>query len=190
MGRDKPGLPFGNETMLARVVRIVASVVPPSQVVVVTAPQQHVPRLPFGVTRVCDRVTGRGPLEGLATGMLALPPEVEAVFVASCDQPLLRSELIVHLFKLLGEHEAVVPREGDRYHPLTAVYRRTVVSQVQRRIDAGRFKLQDLVENLDAYKLAIDELAAIDPNAESLSNVNSPEEYAAALRAAGLLPHP
>ncbi|HUR55514.1 MAG TPA: NTP transferase domain-containing protein, partial [Gemmataceae bacterium] len=47
MGRAKAWLPFGGETMLQRVVRVVGEVVSP--VVVVAAAGQDVPPLPVGV---------------------------------------------------------------------------------------------------------------------------------------------
>ena len=70
MGRPKAWLPFGVETMLQRVVRILREVVEP--VVVVAAPNQDVPALPAGVEIVHDEVEGKGPLAGLAAGLAAL----------------------------------------------------------------------------------------------------------------------
>jgi molybdenum cofactor guanylyltransferase len=46
MGRPKLLLPFGNESMLARTVRLVGEVVSP--VVVVAAASQQLPKLPDG----------------------------------------------------------------------------------------------------------------------------------------------
>ena len=56
-------LPFGDEFMLQRVVRIVSGVVAP--VVVVAAPDQDVPPLPEDVIIARDAERGRGPLQGL-----------------------------------------------------------------------------------------------------------------------------
>ena len=71
MGRPKAWLPFGNEFMLARVVRVLREAVDP--VVVVAAPDQDVPPLPPAVRIIRDEIEGKGPLGGLAAGLAALP---------------------------------------------------------------------------------------------------------------------
>src|SRR5579871_4934557 len=70
MGRPKAWLPFGDELMLPRVVRVLRAVVDP--VVVVAAPGQDVPPLPPDVEIVRDEIEGKGPLGGLAAGLAAL----------------------------------------------------------------------------------------------------------------------
>ena len=86
MGRSKALLPFGPETMLQRVVRLLGSVVQP--IVAVAAVDQALPTLPASVIVTRDERGGRGPLEGLRAGLKALPPEVEGAYVTSCDVPL------------------------------------------------------------------------------------------------------
>ena len=71
MGTSKALLPFGPETMLQRVVRILSSVVSP--IVVVAAPAQELPDLPAHVIVTRDEREGRGPLEGLRAGLKATP---------------------------------------------------------------------------------------------------------------------
>src|SRR5438128_4376608 len=78
MGRPKAWLPFGGETMLPRVVRLLSQVVAP--VVVVAAPGQDLPALPAGVAVVRDEERGRGPLQGLAAGLKALQGQAEAAY--------------------------------------------------------------------------------------------------------------
>src|SRR6516162_8765549 len=75
MGRPKAWLPFGDELLLPRVVRLLRQAVDP--VVVVAAPDQDVPPLPDGVAVVRDEAKGRGPLQGLAAGLAALRGQAE-----------------------------------------------------------------------------------------------------------------
>src|SRR3954471_21362428 len=72
MGQDKAALPFGPETMLQRVARLISEVVDPKNLVVVAEADQSLPVLPVGVTVAHDSRQFRGPLEGLATGLRAL----------------------------------------------------------------------------------------------------------------------
>src|SRR3954464_10860020 len=83
MGKPKAWLPFGDELMLPRVVRILREVV--EEVVVVAAPGQEVPPLPGEVQIVRDEVEGRGPLGGLAAGLAALEGKADAAYLSSCD---------------------------------------------------------------------------------------------------------
>ena len=87
MGTSKALLPFGPETMLQRVVRLLGRVVTP--IVVVAAADQELPELPADVIVTRDEREGRGPLEGLRAGLKALTDAVDAAYVTSCDVPLL-----------------------------------------------------------------------------------------------------
>ena len=87
MGMPKAKLPFGPELMLPRVVRLLQDVVGP--IVVVAAPGQELPELPAEVITTRDEREGRGPLQGLHAGLIAIQNRVDAVFATSCDVPLL-----------------------------------------------------------------------------------------------------
>src|SRR5262249_16602772 len=121
MGRPKAWLPFGDELMLPRVVRLLAEVVSP--IVVVAAPGQDIPSLPAEIAIVRDAKGGRGPLQGLAAGLEALCGRADAAYVSSCDVPFLRPDFIRRLIELLGEWLICVPEVGGYRHPLAAVYR-------------------------------------------------------------------
>ena len=95
MGRPKAWLPFGDEALLTRVVRLLSEAMEP--VVVVAAAGQELPPLPPAVAVVRDEEPGRGPLQGLATGLKALPGQVEAAYLSSCDVPLLRPAFVRRL---------------------------------------------------------------------------------------------
>ena len=87
MGRPKAWLPFGEERMLERVVRLAGTVARP--IIVVAAADQMLPELRVDVTIVRDPVPGRGPLQGLAAGLGALPDSVELVYATATDVPFL-----------------------------------------------------------------------------------------------------
>src|SRR5260370_33224394 len=85
MGRPKAWLPFGGETMLQRVARLLGEVGRP--IVVVAAPGQDVPPLPADVIVVRDEERGRGPFQGLAPGLSAPRGRAGAASFASCAVP-------------------------------------------------------------------------------------------------------
>jgi molybdopterin-guanine dinucleotide biosynthesis protein A len=183
MGRPKAWLPFAGETMLGRVVRLLGTVAAP--IVVVAAPEQDVPPVPAGVEVVRDPRRGRGPLQGLAAGLEALAGRAEAAYVSSCDVPLLRPGFVERLVELLGDHSIAVPDVGGYRHPLAAVYRVEVLAVVQRLLAEDRLRPAFLFDEVPTRFVSEQELADVDPGLQTLRNLNTPEEYEAALREAG-----
>lgn len=186
MGSPKAWLDFGGEPLLARVVRRVAEAAAP--IVVVAAPGQEVPALPAEIAIVRDAVEGRGPLQGIAAGLLALEGRAEAAFVSSTDAPFLHPGLIRRLATLRGDdHDIAVPRHDGHFHPLSAVYGLGALAEITALLAADRLRPFFLFERMrtrvvDAALLLADpDFAAADPALRSLRNMNTPEEYAAAL---------
>lgn len=178
MGVDKAVLMFAGQPMLARVVdRLEAAVRP---VLVVAAVGQPLPQLPLDVTVVRDQHPDRGPLEGLAVGLGALPPEVEMAFVASCDVPLLAPAFVRRMIELLDDADAAVPEIDNRLHGLAAVYRRSVLAQVRQMLAEDCLRLQSLFDRVKTRRVDPDELRDVDPRLQSLWNINTPEDLRAA----------
>ncbi|HEV3144268.1 MAG TPA: molybdenum cofactor guanylyltransferase [Gemmataceae bacterium] len=182
MGRPKAWLPFGPELMLQRVVRILGEVVSP--IVVVAAPDQDVPPLPPEVQIVRDEREGFGPLQGLAAGLQALQGPAEAAYLSSCDVPFLQPAFVCRMIELRGEHAICVPYVGGYHHPLAAVYRVDVLDTVNRLLAEKRLRPVFLFESLLTRVVEAGELADVDPTFQSLRNLNTPEDYEAALREA------
>lgn len=179
MGSDKANLPFGPETMLERVVRLVGQVA--QDLVVVAAADQPLPALSDTVLIVQDEHPDRGPLEGLAAGFHALAGRADAIYATSCDVPLLIPSFIERLFELLVVADAAVPKTDDGVHPLAAVYRYEVVKAIEQMLAANRLRLTDILGEIRTRYVAPAEFADVDPHGLSLLNVNDRKEYATAL---------
>ncbi len=186
MGRPKHLLPFGPETLLARVVRRMREVVSP--VVVVAAVGQELPPLPEEVLIARDDVEGKGPLAGLAAGLSVISSHCEAAFVSSCDAPFLEPAFIRRMLTELGEHDLAIPREESYYHPLAAVYRSSLESAIRTLIAENRLRPFFLIEACRAKIVDVEDLRDADPQLASLRNTNHPEEYDRALKDAGFDP--
>ncbi len=179
MGQPKAWLPFAGEIMLARVVRLLGEVAAP--IVVVAAPEQPVPPLPADIRIVRDEEKGRGPLQGLAAGLAALAGHAEAAYLSSCDVPFLRPAFVRRLIELLGRHAICVPQVGAYHHPLAAVYRLEVLEAVDQLLAANRLRPFFLFEAVSTRIVQPTELADVDPTFQTLRNLNTPEDYQAAL---------
>ncbi|HEV3300568.1 MAG TPA: molybdenum cofactor guanylyltransferase [Planctomycetaceae bacterium] len=186
MGRPKLSLPFGDETMLSRVVRIIGEVVSP--VVVVASVGQDLPPLPPEIIVARDTLEEQGPLAGLAAGFAALGGRANAAYVSSCDVPLLKVEFVRAMIDALGTHEMAIPCEEAYYHPLAGVYRTTLELRALKLLAAGNRRPQDLVRASDARLVDVADLRGVDAELDSLRNANTPADYEQALRAARIGP--
>jgi molybdopterin-guanine dinucleotide biosynthesis protein A len=180
MGRPKAWLPFGDEWMLQRVVRLLADMVSP--ILVVAAPGQDVPFLSPEIEIVRDASSGRGPLQGIAAGLDALRGRADAAYISSCDVPFLQPAFVRRLIELLGDFVICVPEVGGYRHPLAAVYRIEVADVAKRLLTENRLRMSLLFEESATRFVQAEELADVDPSFQSLRNLNAPCDYEAAVR--------
>jgi molybdenum cofactor guanylyltransferase len=184
MGRPKAWLPFGPELMLQRVARLLSQVVGP--IVVVAAPGQDVPELPGPVVVVRDSVSDRGPLQGLAAGLAALPEEVELAYATATDVPFLQPAWVTRLAGLIGDRDLAIPEVGGYLHPLAAIYRRsTVLPAVETLLSEGRLRPVFLLDAVRGLRVQPEMMTEVDPELSTLRNLNTPEDYRQALEEAG-----
>jgi molybdopterin-guanine dinucleotide biosynthesis protein A len=183
MGASKALLPFGPETMLQRVVRILGGILSP--IVVVAAPDQQLPELPPDTLVTHDEREGRGPLEGLRAGLKALPAGVDAAYVTSCDVPLLVPGFVRQMIDLARGHDVAVMEIDGFPHPLSAVYRRATLPYIEDLLAHDRLRPVFLFEAVRTRRVTPDEMTA-DPDLRTLRNLNTREDYARALTDAGL----
>jgi len=183
MGVPKATLPFGPETMLQRVVRLLGTVVSP--IVVVAAREQSLPELPDDVKITWDEREQRGPLEGLRAGLKALPNSVEVAYITSCDVPLLEPAFVTRMVELLGDHDIAVMEIDGFPHPLSAVYRRDTLPHVQDLLENDKLRPVFLFDAVRTRRVRPEEMLSVDPQLRTLRNLNTREDYLAALSEAG-----
>jgi len=175
MGRPKALLPFGNEPLVDHLVRRLEHKF--KQVVVVAAPDQELPPLAANVVR--DEVAYQGPVGGICYGLKATSGM--AAFVTSCDAPFLNLPLISFLTSQISNHDVVVPYWQDRFQPLHAVYRRSVVPLLEEQLERGELRPIFLYDKVRTRKVGEEEIRRFDPEGLSFLNMNAPDDYAQAL---------
>ena len=183
MGTSKALLPFGPETMLQRVVRLLGEVVAPT--VVVAASDQQLPTLPPDVIVTRDEREGRGPLEGLRAGLKALPERVDAAYVTSCDVPLLVPGFVRQMLDLARGYDVAVMEIDGFTHPLSAIYRRSTLPYVEDLLAHNRLRPVFLFEVVRTRRVRPEEMTA-DPDLRTLRDLNTREDYEQALADADL----
>ncbi len=181
MGCSKAWLPFGSERMLQRVVRLVGEVAWP--IVVVAAPGRALPELAADIAIARDPIAGRGPLQGVATGLATFPDSVELVYATATDVPFLEPRWITRLAELIGDHDLAIPFIGERYHPLAALYRKDAfLPVIERLLKADRLRLTSVVDEVKTRYVSEEELRAVDPILGTIRNLNDRDDYQNALR--------
>jgi len=174
MGTPKALLDWHGAPLVRRVTGLLARVASP--VVVVHAAGQELPSLP-GVELVVDEHPGRGPLEGIAAGMRALRGRCDAAFVSSVDVPLLHPRFVRSVAGALNGHDVALPVADGHNHPLSAAYRISLLEVVERLLAEDRLRPAFLFDESSVRRLENGEID--EPG--SLRNLNTPEDYAAAL---------
>lgn len=182
MGTPKAGLEWHGSTLLRRVVGLVARGVD-GPVVVVRAAGQELPPLPSSV-EVCDDATeASGPLQGIASGLLALRERAEHAFVCSTDLPLLHPSFVRAVCRAGQDVDIALPVLDGHRQPLAACYRTSLGERARALLADGRtrpaFLLEDArVRLLDAAALLSDAaLARADADLRSVTGANTPEQY-------------
>lgn len=187
MGAPKAMLDWHGSALLRRVSGIVARAVD-GPVIVVKAPGQELPALPTTVEVVHDAREGRGPLQGLAAGLLAIGDRAQVAYASSTDVPLLHPAFVKRVVSACGDGmDAALPEiEGHRQF-LSGAYRVGLLSIVEELIATDHLRLGRLAErcrvrSLDAAALLADpDVARGDPELASARNVNEPADYERAL---------
>jgi molybdenum cofactor guanylyltransferase len=188
MGTPKASLEWHGSTLLARTVGIVARATG-GPVVVVRAHGQELPALPKGIVVADDPEEGKGPVQGIATGLAVLRGRADVAFVSSTDLPFLHPAFIRRLLRVLADSDTTdvaLPVARGYKQPLAAAYRVSLADVAERLVKDGRLRPAFLfdectVQQLDDEALKMDPmLAALDPDLESVVNVNTPADYQAA----------
>jgi molybdenum cofactor guanylyltransferase len=186
MGTPKAALEWHGSTLLRRTAGILARVAD-GPVVVVRAPGQSLPRLPAAIEVVDDPREGLGPVQGLAAGLAAVASQAELAFVCSTDLPFLHPAFARRVLRAVSDGADVgLPVARGYPQPLAAAYRTALAPVAERLVREQRLRPAFLFEEatvarLDEAALRADPiLAALDPDLDSVLNVNEPADYEAA----------
>jgi molybdenum cofactor guanylyltransferase len=176
MGRPKSLLLFDGEPLILHIVRALKRMF--AETVIVAAPEQELPDVPAILVR--DDVAYQGPVGGIYYGLKAASGNF--CFVTSCDVPFLNLALISHLTSHILNHDVVVPHWEDRFQPLHAAYRTSVLPLLKEQLDRGELRPVYLFDKVRTCRIGEDEIRRFDPEGLSFLNMNTPDDYERALR--------
>jgi molybdopterin-guanine dinucleotide biosynthesis protein A len=174
MGRDKALLPFAGQPLIAH---IIAQVRILGDSILIGANDSG--RFAFlGCPVIADQRPDEGPLMGLMSCLAASRHELNVVL--SCDVPTIDVHLLRRMIVAAEGADAVVAVDAaGRPEPLFAVYRRSCAPVAEAILAAGGRRLTDLLERITVRRVPL-------PEGDWYRNLNTPDDYRAALAAAGL----
>jgi len=172
-GREKYFFTYHGRTFIERLVDSLQQVV--DEIILVARDPEQCRRFNRieGIRCITDIRGGIGPIGGLHAGSLAARGDL--IFVSACDMPCIDPRVIAYLFDHIDDYDAVIPRwNPDMLEPLHAVYRRTAL--VKYLESHNSLSLREMVLNLSARYIRVDELQLIDPELRTFTNINKLED--------------
>jgi len=123
----------------------------------------------LGAEIVPDRVTGHGPLGGIASALQASANDLN--FVIACDIPQVDMPFVRMMLRQARDYDAVVPKTGQsQYEPLFAVYKKDVLAAVEAALLSGNNRI---IDALSRCRVKYIDLAG----AQRLRNINTMNDY-------------
>ena len=123
---------------------------------------------------VKDEFLKAGPLGGIHAGMKSAVNE--AIFVFAGDMPFLDKELIAEQIDAfnLGNYDILVPRIGRNIEPLHAIYRKSLLNELERFITDG--KNRSVRDFINSTKLGYFDLQESEESKRAFTNINLPDD--------------
>ncbi len=170
MGTNKAFVVIDGERLIDRILKIFRDLF--KDVIVVTnSPLDY---LDLDVTLVTDIYSGKKALGGIYTGLFyATCPHA---FVAACDMPYLNPRFIAWMMEQAPAYDLVVPESPDGFEPLHAIYAKSCLPHMQRRIIQDKLKVTGFYKGLKCLTISDAILKTFDPDMRMFVNVNTRED--------------
>jgi molybdopterin-guanine dinucleotide biosynthesis protein A len=175
MGENKALLTIQGERILDRLYTLFQGLF--DDIILVT--NQPLDYLGWNLKIVTDLYPVRSSLVGIHAGLFyASHPHA---FVAACDLPFLKKELVeILLGELEPRWDIILPVTSDGHQPLCAVYSKRCIKQIEAQINQKDFKIADLFQEVRVKRVPESSLKPADPELVSFFNINTQKDLAAA----------
>ena len=174
-GEPKALLSFGGRPLIQLIVETLESVLPGGCVVVTNTPELYAF---LGRPMVGDVFPEGGSLGGIYSGLLAAA--TPSALCVACDMPFVSPGFLGYLADRAGEADVVIPEVAGELQPLHAVYGRTCVPAMERRLRANRLKVTGFFDEVRVLVVPAETVARFRDPALLFMNLNTPEDLARA----------
>jgi molybdopterin-guanine dinucleotide biosynthesis protein A len=184
LGRAKALEPFQGEPMIRRVISRLSQVT--GDLVFVVNDQEQASALPITPDNVSlpyktavDLYPDGGSLGGIFTGLSAA--DSQWAFVVACDMPFLNVDLMNQMLSLRDNNDAVVPRTDGYPEPTHALYNKTCLPRMEKRLQNNDLKIARFFDEVTMCFIEEAEVRDIDKDLVSFFNVNTQDDLDRAL---------
>jgi len=174
---DKALLPIHGKPMVQYVAEIVGSAF--AHVLIVTNSEETRSAL-ADYHVITDLIPHQGPISGLHAALKVLP--TEWAFVVGCDMPFVNVALARYMFSLRQGYDVVVPRNGELYETLHALYATRCAPLIEDQMRRGRRRLVSFFGEARVCEVSASTCRVFDPELRMFYNVNTPAEFASLLQ--------
>ncbi len=101
----------------------------------------------LGLHTIADGKPGQGPLGGIGAALRDARGS-DWILCASCDRIGLKASWIEDLFAAAGKEARVVAFRDERWQPLPALYRTSMIIEVDRALKSGRLSPWQTIESV------------------------------------------
>lgn len=182
---DKASKKLGKETLLRRVIKSVRTIT--GEVIISVNSESRRRKYkqmlreenPPYLRIVKDKDAAcKGPLRGIMTSLKHASGDL--VLTVPCDVPLIKPQILNHLFQSLKDNDVAVPTWGNgNLEPLIGVFSRGRMARIAETLCIlGRQRPDDLFRSATKTKFVSIEkdLKPFDPNLDSFVNINHPQD--------------
>ena len=135
---------------------------------------------------VSDLLSIRSSLTGIHAGLFYT--RASHAFVAACDMPFLKKEMILRLLlEVELKWDVIVPLTKEGYQPLCAVYSKRCLKPIEEQLTKGEMKISTLYSRVKVKKIPEETLRQVDPDLISFFNINTQEDLAVSQKMRGSL---
>lgn len=141
MGRDKSSLVYRNQSFLERAVDLLQHFTGD----IIVSLNNQITGKPYKI--ISDTVQNTGPIGGLYTCL----PHIknDRALVIPVDMPLLNVDVLQYLLQQADLNKKIsVFKAGGRLQMLTGLYHKEIVPLLQKQIEAGDYKLRNLLKSI------------------------------------------
>ena len=118
-----------------------------------------------------DIIPGRGPLEGIYSGLLF--SQTKYSLVLACDMPFLSAELLDFMLRIERDYQVLIPRPSDQMEPLVAIYSREILTIIEELLKQGNRRVSNLFSYLRVRYLNEQEIVRFGRPERLFFNVNT-----------------
>jgi len=175
-GQDKGLLPLLKKPLIRHVLNVTKGIVDETIIVVSSESQAEIfaKVVDSNVRIVVDVDDVQSPLIGASTGFRKTQGEYSLLL--PCDTPLVSTKILLLLFELCTNRNAVIPRWPNGYiEPLQAVYRtKPALEAAEGASNEGKLDMRSMVDRLGGVRyISTLVLQQLDPKLRTFFNVNT-----------------